>query len=206
MSSANRHKPVIGLMGGVGSGKSLVARQLASLGCAVIDSDALGRAALEEADIRAELVQRWGRQILDEGGQVDRTKMARMVFEQPDRLRELEQLIHPRVHAERERLREAYEADGAVKAIVEDCPLLVEAGLDGQCDATIFVAADRQRRLERVAAERGWGEAELADREKQQVGLDKKTDLADYVVDNNAGEEDCLSQVRRVLSQILHTR
>ena len=197
---------MIGLMGGVGSGKSLVADQLASLGCGVIDSDALGHAALEDAEIRAELVRRWGGEILAAGGRVDRAKVARMVFERPQRLRELEKLVHPRVHAERKRLREAYEADESVKAIVEDCPLLVETGVDGQCDVTIFVAADRQRRLERVAAQRGWDEPELADREKQQVGLDRKADLADYVVDNNAGEEDCLSQVRRVLSQILHTR
>ncbi len=206
MAKAGACKPVIGLVGGVGSGKSLVARQLQSLGCAVIDADQLAQDALDEPAIRDQLVAWWGPQVLEQDRRIARRAVSRIVFADPAALARLEGLVHPCVHAGREALRRRYGDDPAVRAIVEDCPLLLEKGLDAGCDVLVYVAADRARRLRRVAESRGWTEADLDRREKNQLPLDTKAGLADYVIDNNAAEADTLSHVRRVLSQILHER
>src|SRR5690606_3719789 len=88
-------KPVIGLAGGIGSGKSTVARMLAELGCTVSDSDAAARAALEDHDVRKRIVDQWGDAILDSGGRIDRSKLAAIVFNDPAQRRLLEAITHP---------------------------------------------------------------------------------------------------------------
>lgn len=199
-----QRKPIIGLVGGIGSGKSLVARQLAGLGCGVIDADQLARAALEQDPaLRAKLVQWWGPKILKPDGQLDRAAIGRIVFDQPLERRRLEDLLHPMVHAGRRRLRARFKSDPDILAIVEDTPLLMEKGLDRECDVIIFVSAPTPQRLQRLALSRGWTAEELARREKTQLPLDIKAQRADYVIENSAGEDECLRHVRRVLSQIL---
>ena len=195
-------KPVIGLTGGIGSGKSFVARQLAELGCAVIDSDELAGQALDDPHVRRLIAERWGGQVFGGDGRVDRAALARIVFPDTAQLQELERMVHPRVHELRGELRSRYQTDPTVRALVEDCPLLVENQLQDECDATVFVRADRGTRLRRVA-ERGWSDRDLAAREKNQLGLDIKAELADYVIANDADEAHCMAQVRGVLSQIL---
>ena len=206
MVTASRGKPVIGLVGGIGSGKSLVARQMAQLGCGVIDADELARQVLDEPATVEQLVSWWGPAVLGPDGRIDRKAVGRIVFDAPAELARLEGLVHPQVHARRRALRRRFEADRRIAAIVEDCPLLLEKGLDADCDVVIFVASDRDRRLERLARARGWTEADLQRREKNQLPLDIKARRADYVVDNSATEADTMSHVRRVLSQILHDR
>jgi dephospho-CoA kinase len=201
--TAPRRKIIIGLVGGIGSGKSLVARAFASLGCGVVDSDRLAREAMDQPAVKTQLVRWWGPGVLDGSGAVDRRAVAGLVFNTPRELRRLEKLIHPRVHRGRARLQSRYRADWKIKAIVEDTPLLMEKGLDAACDVIVFVAASRENRLKRLAASRGWDERELTRREKMQVGLDRKAARADYVVQNDGGEARCLAQVRRVLTQIL---
>lgn len=197
-------KPVIGLAGGIGSGKSTAARLFAAAGCAVIDADALAKAALDEPAVRDQLVAWWGEAVLDQAtGRVDRRAVSRQVFDRPDELARLESLIHPRVHAERHRLREQFQHDARFSAIVEDCPLLFEKGLAAECDVTVFVDADRAVRLARLQRDRGWTAAELDRREKNQWRLDKKAELADYCLENNAGEPELALHVGRVFSQIL---
>lgn len=199
-------KPVIGILGGIGSGKSLVARQLASLGCGVIEADALAKAELDAPAVREELVRWWGPAVLDALGRVDRKAVGAIVFQQPEQLARLEALVHPRVHAQRAVLRQRYHADPAVRAIVEDMPLLLEKGFEDQCDVLVFVEASPATRLARVMRSRGWDQAELDRRQKSQLPLDTKARQADYVIDNNGGEAECFAQVRQMLSQILHQK
>lgn len=196
-------KPVIGLTGGVGSGKSLVARQLAALGCAVIDADQLALQALNHPDVRDQVVQWWGPQVIADDGTVDRRSVGQIVFRDPSQLQRLEGLIHPRVRESRGRMRARYQSDPSCVAIVEDCPLLIEKKIDQDCDVVLFVNSSLENRLERVKTHRAWSADELARREKSQLPLDIKAQQADYVIDNNAGEDECLSHVRRVFSQIL---
>lgn len=199
----SRRKPVIGIAGGIGSGKSLVARQFESLGCAVIDADKLSHQVLAEPDVRDELVRWWGSDILDPAGQLDRKAIGRRVFNDPSQLRRLEDLVHPRVHALRASLRAKFDADPAVVAVVEDCPLLYEVGLDKECDVVVFVAARPEVRLERVREKRGWTEEELKSREKNQEPLDIKAGRADHIIENSESQSQTYHQVRQRLLEII---
>lgn len=198
-------KPVIGLLGGPGSGKSTVARAFAAHGCGVIDADALSREALVTDGTRHAVRQWWGDAVLDAEGRPDRSAIARLVFADPEQLRRLEALIHPMVHAERGALRASMQADSRLVAIIEDCPLLLESGLEGECDALVFVATPREQQLARVRASRGWDEVELDRRQARQIALDTKRSRADYVVDNGDGA-DLNVQTRRILQAILHAQ
>jgi dephospho-CoA kinase len=196
--------PIIGLAGGIGSGKSTVATILARLGCMVTDSDADGRAALADPAVRDELVSWWGEGILDEDGHVDRRRIAGIVFADPEERTRLERLTHPWIELRR---REQWEdADPDTVAFVIDAPLLMEAGLDERCDAVIFVDADRAVRLDRVARDRGWEASELARREESQLPLDVKRRRADYVVRNDGELSELEDQVRHALREILSSR
>ena len=201
--STNRRKPVIGLLGAPGSGKSLVARQMAELGCGVIDADKLAREALDEPEVRAQIGEWWPGAI-GRDGRVDRKALAKIVFHDPAALRRLEDVVHPRVGERRMELRRLYQADALIHAIVEDAPLLLEKNLDRLCDVLVFVDAPREVRLERVRRTRDWSDEDLAAREKNQTPLDTKRSVSDYVIQNDDGEAATFEQVRRVLSKILH--
>lgn len=192
--------PIIGLAGGIGSGKSAVAAILRDLGCLVSDSDEAARAALREPALRREIVSWWGEGVLDADGEIDRAKVAAIVFSDPEQRRRLERLTHPWIE-QRRRARFAA-APAGTRALVIDAPLLFEAGLDAECDAVIFVDADRDTRLARVRRDRGWDEAEFAAREDSQMPLDEKRNRADHVVANNGALSDLLEQVRTILNQI----
>ncbi len=196
-------KPVIGLVGGIGSGKSAVADDFESLGCLVIRSDRIAHEVLEQPAVKAALRQWWGDEILAADGRVDRRAVARRTFNNPVELERLNWLVHPKVDEIRRDLMAAYRQSSAVKAVVWDTPLLVETGLYKQCDAIIFVNTPFEQRLARVQAARGWTADELKIREDRQASLDKKKEISDDVIDNGGDKAARLSQVRRVLSRIL---
>jgi dephospho-CoA kinase len=196
-------KPVIGIAGGIGSGKSFVARLFGESGCAVVDSDAQVRAAYRDPAIRGTIRQWWGDGMFLADGEINRPAVAKKVFGDETERRRLERLIHPWVAEARRREMSAAAEDPQVVAYVWDTPLLFEAGLDGECDAVVFVDAPFEQRLGRVRQARGWDEAELLRREKSQWPLDKKRRISDYVVTNTADADDARGQVREVLSRIL---
>jgi dephospho-CoA kinase len=196
-------KPVIGLAGGIGSGKSAVARQMGSLGGFVIDADALAKQALQRAEVIEQLVAWWGEGMLDAEGQADRAKIAQRVFENPEERKRLEGLIHPLVAEQRAKLIQAAGADPAVRFIVLDVPLLFEVGLDRECDRVVFVEADEATRLKRVGEQRGWGPEELARRERNQMPLDRKRSQAHDMIRNDRSEGQSLAQVRELLARLL---
>ncbi|MHC5113757.1 MAG: dephospho-CoA kinase [Planctomycetota bacterium] len=194
-------RPVIGLTGGIGSGKSTVARMLADLGCVVSDSDRDGRAALLDPEIRRTLVSWWGESILDDDGDVDRGAVGRLVFADQEQRRRLESLTHPWI--ERRRLATFDAAGPDTVAFVIDAPLLMEVGLDRACDAVIFVECETAIRVHRVTATRGWDREELARREDCQLPLDVKRDRADHVVQNDGDLDRLKDQVGTVLADIV---
>lgn len=196
-------KPVIGLLGAPGSGKSAVAGALAALGCGVIDADRLGREAIQQDAVVQQLRLWWGDEILDVQGKIDRPAVGRIVFNRPAELKRLEALTHPIVNAGRRALRAQYAADPACCAIIEDCPLLLETGLEAECDALIYIEVDRPTREERVLRTRGWDAAELARRESRQWPLDIKRQSADYVFGNANGLSDLQPRVEPILRRIL---
>jgi dephospho-CoA kinase len=199
----NRPKPVIGLAGGIGSGKSTIARLLASEGCAIIDSDALSHEAIQSPEIKAALLPWLGDEILNPDGSVNRKAVAHQIFSDPAKTKRLTDLIHPKVDQNREELMARYMADPAIKGIVWDSPLLLEAGLNRECDAVVFIKVPREIRLKRLHESRGWSPQELDKRENLQFSLDKKAQLADYCIDNSGDQASTLRLVQRVLSQLL---
>lgn len=200
--SSDPHKPIIGLLGAPGSGKSFVAGVFAAQGCAVIDADELAREAMRQPEVLDQIRRWWGPAVFDAQGQVDRAAVGRIVFADARQKQRLEGLIHPRVHQMRQQARRRLAADPAVRAIVEDTPLLLEAGLADECDLLIFVDAPRELRLQRVRSSRGWDQATLAAREKNQAPLDIKRKRADDVIDNSGNEAQIQAQVSRLLSRI----
>ena len=194
--------PVIGLTGSIGAGKSTVARILGELGCVVVHSDEHARAALRDPAVRDTIVSWWGTDVLDADGAIDRAAVARRVFSDPAERTRLEGLTHPWIEARRREVFDAAPADAP--ALVIDAPLLLEAGLDAECDAVIFVDAPRPVRLARVA-ERGWDDAELARREDSQLPLDEKRSRADHSLWNDGDLDDLSVRVRTILQNIVES-
>jgi dephospho-CoA kinase len=188
---------IVGLIGGVASGKSLVAWQLGELGAAVLDADRAGHEVLRDKEVEREARNRWGDEIFATDGHIDRPRLARIVFAPTDagrrELAYLEQLTHPRI---RERLhRELAELASAGQTVaVLDAPVMLKAGWTGFCDRMVFVDAPRETRLKR-AAERGWSEEQLIQREAAQESIEVKRRSADTVIDNSGTPEQTLAQV-----------
>ncbi len=173
---------VVGLAGGIGSGKSLLASAMESLGCIVVDADAVAHEVLDRPEVRETLVGWWGRDVVGADGAVDRHAIAKIVFaDEHERLR-LESVIHPLVkEACRGRIGRAEPASGLV---ILDAPLLFEAGLDAWCDVVIFVDSPESAMRARTAANRGWSADEYHARSQVQMPLDAKRSRSDHVVVN----------------------
>src|SRR5262245_48995731 len=191
-------KPVIGLVGGIGSGKSAVAQAFARRGGVVIDADPIGHRALEDAAVEERARELWGERILD-GGRVDRKKLGAIVFASPVERAKLEHVVHPWIG---ERICEEIarkQSDPGVRFVVLDAAVMLEAGWNKVCDRLVYVHAPRPVRMARVAAQRGWSESELMSREIAQLPLTAKATLADAAVDNIGTLEAVQQQVDRLL-------
>jgi len=193
--------PIIGLVGGIGSGKSTVAGMLRDMGCVVADSDQFARASLRDPAIRPQLVEWWSDSILDPAtGEIDRRKVAAIIFADPAQRKRLEGLTHPWIEQRRRELF-AKSAEGT-PAFVIDAPLLLEAGLARECDAIIFIDAPPHLRSSRVEANRHWTHQQWESREAAQMPLDEKRRMADHVLVNSGDLNDLRANVARTLQQI----
>jgi len=190
---------LIGILGGVASGKSEVSKRLRSLGAEVLDADRVGHAVLREFEVQRAVRHRWGERVLDAAGEIDRRKVAEIVFagtpESDVELKFLEQLTHPRIRQRLEaQLAEWHRA--GVQAAVLDAPVMLKAGWDRLCQRIIFVDTPRLVRLAR-ARQRGWTETDFAAREAAQEPLETKRTRADLTIDNSATRERLYAQVDR---------
>ncbi len=195
-------KPIIGIIGGIGSGKSFVGSLFAELGAVVINADDQVRRVYERHDVRTTIHQWWGDAAFLPDGGINRKAIAARVFTDTAQRTRLEGLIHPLVHEDRRQIMEAASSDPAVTGFVWDTPLLVETGLHKACDAVVFVDSPREVRLERVKR-RGWDETELTRREKSQLPLDTKRKISDYVLSNAADAASARRQVRTLFPTII---
>jgi dephospho-CoA kinase len=202
MTARANRKPVLGLVGGIGAGKSTVATALGRHGGKVVAADPLGHEALEHPDIRAKVIDVWGsRDILTLQGNIDRKKLGRIVFPSPVERSRLEHLVHPYIERRiREEIDKA-QADPSARFVVLDAAIMLEAGWDGVCDRLIFVDAPRPVRLARVQSQRGWTDADLANREAVQMPAEKKKERADAVIDNAGPPAATTAQVDELVKQ-----
>jgi dephospho-CoA kinase len=184
---------MVGLTGGIGSGKSSVAVRLAELGALVIDSDRLAREAVAPgSDGLAEVVVAFGAGVLTPDGELDRGAMARLAFEDESVRRRLEQIIHPRVRA---RAADIVARAPADTIVVNDVPLLVEAGLAATFDLVVVVLASVETRMARLIRDRGMAESEVRSRIAAQAGDEQRRAVADVVIVNDGTLEDLRSAV-----------
>ena len=176
---------LIALTGNIASGKSTVAARFASLGAHIIDADLLAREVVEpDTPALAEIVERWGRDILAPGGRLDRAALGRIVFADTSEREALNAIVHPRVEALR-RQRVADARTRGDRVIICDIPLLFEKGLDGAFDAVILVDASRSTRRSRLMELRALS-ADAADQMiDAQLSAEQKRDGADYIIENN---------------------
>jgi len=187
---------VIGLVGGVASGKSAVARLLAERGFEVLDADRLASERLEQPDLRPALRELFGPEVEGPGGKLDRRQIAAVVFRDAERRARLEALVHPQVRAALVERLHAARASGA--RVVLDVPLLLERGLIDECDVVILVDVPDEMRLARALA-RGLSEEDWRQREAAQAPLARKRERADHVLDSSKS----LAEARRGLDHIL---
>jgi dephospho-CoA kinase len=203
-----RRAPVIGLLGGVASGKSFVAGQLVNLGAVLLDADRAGHDVLREAEVKAALRQRWGEGVFGADGEIDRRAVSRIVFAPspagPPELEFLEQVTHPRI-TERLRRQMAEAAAAGAPAVALDAAVMLRGGWDRLCDTVWFVDAPRAARIER-AGQRGWSEAQFAAREAAQESLEEKRRRAAAMIDNSGSPRETARQVRALWEQMMSAR
>jgi len=192
----NRHPKIIGITGGISSGKSTIGRMLASLGSEYIDADEMCHRLFLVQELKNKIVERFGNTVQDIYGKIDRLKLAEIVFQDKTCLDDLCSILHPIVVERIKSKITEIEKQGRRKAIVIDAALLEESDLSSICDFIIFVNTSRDRRLERSKISRHWKEEELDKRERFQMALEDKKRKADYIIDNNFTVDNTFRQVK----------
>ncbi len=198
----SRRCPVIGIAGGIGSGKSTISGIFARRGAVIIDADRIAHQVLDSPETLVALEREFGGEIVKEG-KASRSALAAAVFADGKLLEKLEALVHPAVLAECAKVINASREDPECVAVVLDAPLLFEAGLERLCEKIVFVDASPDTRLERLASSRGWDEGDLARREKFQDSLSSKKRRADYIIDNDGSIEDAAAAAAEVWQRVI---
>jgi len=197
-------KPVIGIVGGIASGKTTVAAGFENLGCNVIDADKIAHGLLDQPDIQNAIIAVFGTKILDSDKNIDRRKLGEAAFASTEKLDKLNAIMHPQVLARVEQLITDCQALQDVKAIVLDMPLLTEVGWNKKCDKIIFVNATEDVRTRRARTKGIKNLDDLKLRENFQNSLDTKANLADNTIENNSGLEELARQVAGIFSNIVN--
>jgi dephospho-CoA kinase len=187
---------VIGIAGGIASGKSTIAEMLESLGADIIDADKICHRLINTKDIACKITKRWGDHILDDHGKVKRHMLAEIVFSEREEVSALNSIIHPKAIKEIKSRVAKLQAEAATKAIVLDAALVVESNLIDICDIMLFVDTKKNRCKTRVQNSRKWPLDEITKREKFQGLLQQKREIADVVINNNHSKEDTLYLVK----------
>jgi dephospho-CoA kinase len=194
---------VYGLTGGIGSGKSTVASLLEDYGIPVVSADELSRIVVAKgSDGLNDVVELFGPEVLDDKGELDRRKMAAIVFQEPHKRKELEAILHPRIRERFEQVLDALEKAGHEVAIYE-VPLLFEKNLQGEMKAVLLVTADEPTRIARVKTRDDVTETEVRARIAAQMDEALKRKKADYIVENNGSMDDLRREVEFLLARFL---
>jgi dephospho-CoA kinase len=188
---------LVGLTGGIGSGKSTVARMLEERGAVVFDADLLAREAVEPGTPgHAAVIERFGADVLAPGGELDREALASIVFADPAARRDLEQIVHPEVRRLFAEGSEAYHDTDRI--VVFSAPLLVESGMHTAFEILVVVSATVATQIQRLMRQRGMSEPAIRARIDAQAPLEDKAAVADFLVDNEGTLAELQSQVERL--------
>ena len=193
----------VGLTGGVGSGKSSVSAILAGLGAVIIDADVLAREVVQRGTPGLEqVVAAFGPEVLTEDGDLDRPRMGALVFDDPEKRKLLESIVHPLVF---ERYAELEAAAGPADLVVHDIPLLAESGPDrvGGFDAVIVVDVPDEIRIERMLRDRGWTRADAESRIAAQATREERLAVATHVIDNGGTLDELRARVEALHAELV---
>ncbi|RXT59350.1 dephospho-CoA kinase [Lacticaseibacillus chiayiensis] len=195
---------LLGLTGGIASGKSTVSRVFKAAGYPVVDADVIARRIVEPGlPALARIVQAFGPQVLREDGRLNRAKLGEIVFSQPRRLEALNQINRPYLRAAINQALAQAKAGGAA-IVVGDIPLLYEADYADAFDGVAVVTVDPDVQLARLMIRDGLTEAEAKERIASQIPLAKKAAMADFVIDNNGQAEATIAQAKALIRQLQH--
>lgn len=196
---------LVGLTGGIASGKSTVAKILESLGAAIVNADTLSREVVEPGrEAWQEIVAAFGAEVLQPDQGLDRQKLRTIIFNNPEARRKIESIIHPRVRALAEQRIHDHTAAG-YDVVVYEVPLLFEGNLHEWLRPVILVACDVDTQLQRLQQRDGLDRAQAQKHIDAQMSLTEKRRLADYVIENNGSVDDLKRQVEAVLEKIKAT-
>ena len=189
---------VIGLTGGIGSGKSAVARLLAELGAVIIDADKIGHEALKpDTEVWCEVVSAFGQRILTPGGDINRKKLGEIVFGNPASLLKLNQIMHPRMYERVTAQLEEYRRRGVDVAVLE-APLLLEAGWASLVDEVWVTVAAETTVLRRLQERTGLSEPESLARIRSQLPVEERVNRADVIVDTDCDLDELEAKVKEL--------
>jgi dephospho-CoA kinase len=192
----------VGLTGGIASGKSLVAAELAARGATIIDADVLAREVVEPGTpALAAVIERFGADLVQDG-QLDRARLAQIVFADPLARRDLERIVHPAVRA---RAAELERAAGDAAVVVHVIPLLVETGQQENFDLVVTVDADHETQVQRLMARNGFTRAEAEARIAAQASREERTLVADVVLDNTGSVTQLREQIDALWAELSST-
>jgi dephospho-CoA kinase len=193
----------VGLTGGLASGKTFVGDALAQLGCHVIRADDLGhQVLLPGGEAYNAVVNEFGREILDGEGTIDRRRLAALVFDDPERLRKLNSLVHPPVVRREREMEEEITRHDPGGIIVVEAAILVETGSNKRFDKLIVAVCTGEQQLERAMQRSSYTKEEVMARLSRQFSLEEKVKVADYAIDTSGTKERTLEQVRQVYESL----
>lgn len=195
-----KKKLIVGILGGIGSGKSTVAAEFEKLGCAVIDADKIAHEFLGDGDVKRQLIDAFGEGISGKKGLINHAELADRVFSSDENVGRINDIIHPLVFDRTNKLIEQYTGQEKTQLIILDAPLLVEAGWANMCDKLVFVDCDPEIRGQRAEKKGLGGDNLQKKREKFQISLDTKAKLAHYTIYNNSGLSDLADQAAYIFS------
>ena len=192
----------VGLTGGIASGKSLVAAELAARGATIIDADVLAREVVEPGTpALAAVIERFGADLVQDG-QLDRARLAQIVFADPLARRDLERIVHPAVRA---RAAELERDAGDAAVVVHVIPLLIETGQQENFDLVVTVDADHETQVQRLMARNGFTRAEAEARIAAQASREERTLVADVVLDNTGSVTQLREQIDALWAELSST-
>jgi len=202
--SAPRRFLLVGLTGGIATGKSTVSEMLRRLGCEIIDADRLARDVVEpEQPAWKQIVAEFGPGVLTADGSLDRKKLGAIVFADPERRRRLEAITHPAIRARFLARLDELAARGFAGVVVFDAAVMIESGNYKNMDRLVVVVTDDATQAARLQQRDGTAEAEGRRKIASQMPLAEKAKLADYVIDNSGDREATGEQVRRVFAALM---
>lgn len=189
----------IGLTGGIASGKSTVSRLLKEASIPVIDADQVAHDVVRPGShgLKA-VIAEFGEDLLLADGSLDRRKLGQRVFGHPDKLRRLEEILHPLIRRETQRQRQNLEESGTTLAVY-DIPLLFETKAEGNFDGIVVVSSTKEQQRDRLRRRSGLDENEIEMRIASQIPLQYKEEQADFIVHNNRDEQHLLKEVKKLI-------